>query len=595
MALPKKTVLAATLGMALTPSVATAAGKFSADQYKKAAWMTTRFYGAMRAGLGPNWILQGTENPTSFVKDKDSKGRDITGSWFDCGDHVMFGQPQFFATYVLATSLENFPQGFDDSYAGDYSDYKASGDYSMAGGKPNGIQDLYEEIRYSADFITKITPDSNSFVSQIGDGKADHKKWVTAGKMATLVKADGGEADESRMIVENPLDAYTPSMAAAALAVVSRLENDPARAAKYLAHAKNAFGYALGKSGVQSDPTGEFYNYSYWGNARWQEGRFLAALELWRTTGDAQYKVLAEQNWSWESNDPTASGIYSRFEYANATGLARILAEKYLPNLTNKRLDSYLANYTGSVNSQGVTTWSAHNFVNRGPTGAAFLFALRSKLKGGASNDDFIHAQVDYLLGANSTNQAYVVGWDEKTLAGAQTKDVPAVHHRGYWGNENIAVADADFSDRKKPAPAKNKYLGGVIPGALDGSINTSVPSWDVNEVCLEQNAPLVGALGYIVSKLAPVDTSKFGTGTGNVARRAVQPLNVVRSGRSFEFRSPTGQALSGVKVLDASGREVWSDASGSASVRWSADRSGLYVVQAEAGSQRYAASVAIP
>lgn len=37
---------------------------FSDDQYQKALWMTTRFYGAQRSGVGPNWLLA-THNPTS--------------------------------------------------------------------------------------------------------------------------------------------------------------------------------------------------------------------------------------------------------------------------------------------------------------------------------------------------------------------------------------------------------------------------------------------------------------------------------------------------------------------------------------------------
>ena len=54
--------------------------------------------------------------------------------------------------------------------------------------------------------------------------------------------------------------------------------------------------------------------------------------------------------------------------------------------------------------------------------------------------------------------------------------------------------------------PEKNKLLGGLIAGDFNsGSHNGTVSAWNVNEVCVDMNAPLVGALGYILSKKAPV------------------------------------------------------------------------------------------
>ena len=89
----KKTFLAglAVFGLAFTDSYA----GLSDDDYIEAAWMTTRFYGAQRSGQGPNWVLDGTNNPTSFTNEKYN-GKDVSGGWFDCGDHVMFGQTQGF-------------------------------------------------------------------------------------------------------------------------------------------------------------------------------------------------------------------------------------------------------------------------------------------------------------------------------------------------------------------------------------------------------------------------------------------------------------------------------------------------------------------
>ncbi len=104
-------------------SAADPTGAFTADQYKKALWMTTRYFGAVRSGNVPNWATQDTKYPTSFVKDA-YKGNDVSGGWFDCGDHVMFGQTQFYAAYILAKGYASWKNGFTDAYHGDFSDYK---------------------------------------------------------------------------------------------------------------------------------------------------------------------------------------------------------------------------------------------------------------------------------------------------------------------------------------------------------------------------------------------------------------------------------------------------------------------------------------
>lgn len=508
--------------------------------------MSTRFYGAMRSGEGPNWILQETNFPKSFVKDSYN-GADISGGWFDCGDHVMFGQNQFYATYLLALSLETWPKGFWDLYNGTtYADYKGT-QYTMADGKPNGLTDLLEELRYNADFICKITPNATTFIIEIGDGSLDHKKWVTPGKMATLTQADGGESDKPRPVVANPNDANAPALAAAALAIMARIDPDATRRTKYLQHAKYAYEYSLSKTGVQSS-VGGFYQSGWW-DGRWQSSRFLGGLELWRTTSDASYQTKALSDLTgWINTD---QGLYVRMDYTNTTGLARVMAKKYLPNQSNTKLSSYLTSFTNSVNSDGATTWSNYGFPLRGPTGAAFLFALHKTLNG-VDNDVALYNQIDYVLGKNSNDQAYLVGWDEKDIAGKTKKSPPTPHHRGYWGNENPATADKSFGGSGTQAPARNKYLGGVIPGALDGSVTTDVTIWATNEVCLEQNASLVGALGYIVSQTAPATA----TGIASQVRAHASALQVTTQANGIQVNLGT-QALVSGQAMDLAGRKV--------------------------------------
>ena len=467
----------------------------SDDDYIEAAWMTTRFFGAQRSGQGPNWILDGTNNPTSFTKD-NINGKDVSGGWFDCGDHVMYGQTQGYSSYVLALGFAEFTKGFYDLYTGDYTDYKASKDYTRKGGKPNDIRDLLEELRYEADFWVKAAIDESHFVTVKGDGNSDHMKWVTAGAMSKLGQGDGGEP---RYIKADAEDAYTPGMAAAMLAVMARIDPDESSREKYLKAAKTAFAYAKKHKGVTNSQG--FYESSWW-NGIWADGPFLAATELYRTTKDDSYKTDAKKYWDMIDFDKNS---FTRFSYSAASPLSYILGEftfDFHPQGDFAGVQNYLDKmYLEQVDSKGIynkETGGAGKFPTRTPAGGAFLYSLFSKFANDNSYDEAIEKNIAYLLGDNSNKKSYVVGF---TRNGVNAPSRP--HHRGYYGNED---AGRDVNAAPNP-PEKNKLLGGMIAGDFtSGSHSNNTSQWQVNEVCLDLNAPLVGALGYILSKRAPIE-----------------------------------------------------------------------------------------
>lgn len=490
-------------GLALFGLAATnAPAALSDDDFVEAAWMTTRFYGAQRSGEGPNWLAQGTNYTTSFLKDS-YQGHDVSGGWFDCGDHAMFGQTQGFAAYMLALAYAEFTEGFYDLYTGDYSDYLAANDYSRAGGKPNKVRDLLEELRYEADFWTKAAISETSFVMVKGNGDYDHKKWVTPGKMSTFGTEDGGDP---RPMQADTQDGFTPGMASAMLAVMARMDPDAANQAKYLDAAKRAFAYAKTHKGVTT--SGSYYSEGWW-DGRWADGPFLAALELYRTTQDETYKTAAK---TFFDQIMFESGSYSRLNYANAVPLSAVMGEAvfgWAPTANNaKDAKSFLDGlYKNQVSSEGIftkDTGGGGSFSVRTPSGGAFLYGLYSKLSGTSDYEELIEKNVAYLLGDNANSKSYVAGFDRN---GA--KAPPAVHHRGYYANED----ESKDPDSGLQPPAKNKYFGAMIAGSFQNpGHNTKVSDWAENEVCVDINAPMVGALGYILSKKAPKTDAEIGT-----------------------------------------------------------------------------------
>lgn len=544
----------AIFGLAATNAIAA----LSTDDYVEAAWMTTRFFGAQRSGQGPNWVLDGTNNPTSFTKDSYN-GKDVSGGWFDCGDHVMYGQSQGFASYVLALSYAEFTEGFYDLYTGDYTDYKAANDYTMKGGKPNKVRDLLEELRYEADFWVKAAIDANNFVTVKGDGNADHTKWVTAGAMSKLGAGEGGEP---RSITGNANDGFTPGLAAAMLAVMARVDPDTANQAKYLKAAKTAYSYAKSHKGVTNSQG--FYESSWW-DGRWEDGPFLAELELYRTTKEESYKTAAIDRYG---DLKFSLGEGTHFMYSNVIPLSAVMAEAVFeepPHGMRKEASGLLdLIYEEKANGkifQNPNGMGSGKFPVRLPAGGAFLYALYDKFNNTDAYDDMIEKNVAYLLGDNSNKKSYVVGFSKN---GANAPTSP--HHRGYYGNEDPG---REVDSGLQP-PAKNKLLGGMIAGDFgSGSHSGTVSNWQTNEVCVDMNAPLVGALGYILSKKAPKtdedlgiktvkkDTTKKDTSDAIFAHRALnRNISLTSSGSMVSVSQALNMPFK-VQVFDLTGKLV--------------------------------------
>ncbi len=371
--------------------------------------------------------------------------------------------------------------------------------------------------------------------------------------MSTLSSSEGGE---TRYVKGDANDAFTPGLAAAMLAVMARVDPDESNQKKYLAAAKTAYSYAKKHEGVTN--SSGFYESSWW-DGRWQDGPFLGALELWRTTKDSTYYKDAD---TWYFDLQYNLGSTTRLNYSNVIPLSVVMAEGvmhwapqggqiyeaegYLKKLYNEKMKNGV--FMGETGGPG-------SFSVRSPAGGAFLYALYSKFYGMDEFDEMIEKNVGYLLGDNSNKKSYVVGFT-KNGANAPTKP----HHRGYYGNEN---PDCDVNCVGS-APEKNKLLGGLIAGDFSsGSHNGSAAQWNVNEVCVDMNAPLVGALGYILSKKAPVtmpgeeeEEEKKDTVDVIPVMAKISNFGLVQNGSSITLSGMDASAFD-VQVFDLTGKMV--------------------------------------
>ena len=489
-------------------TVKSPADYFVKDDYQKALWMTTRFYGAQRSGEGPNWLLA-EHTPTnlsedmaynigafqkgkSFLKDADGD-YDLTGGWMDCGDGVKYGQTQYYSAYMLLLGYSEFPEGYGDYYSFDYHGYINSGDYTYEGkkGQPNGIPDILDEVRYTTDYFRKCVRDNKTFYYQVGNGHYDHSSWVTSSVMSTFENSRGGEMEGSRLIGKATGNATSmSSLCGATLAAMYRLYKtyDPAYAQTCLDKALVAYDFVnntpKGNIGT-ADATfkGEFYG----AKDDYIHDMIIFSIELYRATSDTKYIIDAEtianqmEVWEWNPGWTLFYGctkdlcFYLLANYSNDATI-KAKAKNALQQCVNqyKPASGYFLN---TVENWGVLRYSANH---------AFVYALNDKLNGVTTINPYSLASIEYIMGKNSRNYSFIVGF------GDNYPKYP--HHR------NIYLDDG-YNLKMKP---KFSQFGYMVGGTLVAEDYVDDMGTDVyyTEGGIDYSAGLVNALAYINATL---------------------------------------------------------------------------------------------
>lgn len=499
---------------------------FEKDQYQKALWMTTRFYGAQRMGEGVNWLVATHEandvaNNIGFDRSKFVKGKsflkdadgdyDLKGGWFDCGDMVLFGQTFFYSAYMLLLGYSEFPNGYPDFYSEDYHGYINADDYTWEGGKgePDGIPDILNEVKYATDYILKAVRDNQTFYYQKGDGDADHRIWCTSPVKSALSKYNGGEADGTRMILKaNGNVTAMASQASSALAIMARVyaRYDQAYADACLEKAKVACEF------VERTPKGTTRAAYYPVGNRYVHDMVSMYVELYKTTQDPTYLKKAEENCGWLDNPKEYKYNYTlcydhredlaAYELASIAdfteyGERAMNALSYYVDSMYKPTNGYLLNRQGNQ-------WGALRF----PANQAFVYALYDKLTGAEGINPYTLFNVEYIMGSNSRKQSYIVGFGEKCPY--------YPHHRNFFRTDINDLGKEQYKLPKVDNNYKFIQFGYMVGGSLkDGEYSDDSNSYSTTEGGIDYNAGLVGALGYLNAKVNPVST----TGAESIAQ----------------------------------------------------------------------------
>ncbi|KAK8407660.1 hypothetical protein O3P69_002307 [Scylla paramamosain] len=361
--------------------------------YSQVLCMSYLFYEAQRSGPLPA-TQRITWRGDSALDDGRDVGLDLTGGYYDAGDHVKFGFPMAFTATMLAWGIIDFADG-----------------YEAAGQTENAL----EAVRWATDYFLKAYPEATEFYGQVGAGAPDHSFW--------------GRPEE--MTMERPamkIDASAPgselaaeTAAALAVASIAFKEVDSSYSSQLLTVAEDLYDFADKYRGLYHDSitdAGSFYrSWSGYGDELcW------AALWLNRATGDSGYLQKAQDAW----DEFELGGDVTQFSWDDKSAGAFALGSMLDP--TNSQYKTALNTFLTFLKNDAKYTPDGLVFLdmwgaNRHAANVAFIALWEAKYGDSAEAADnraWATGQIGQLLGEGS--RSYVVGY------GANPPERP--HHR---------------------------------------------------------------------------------------------------------------------------------------------------------------------
>ncbi|WP_198670533.1 glycoside hydrolase family 9 protein [Oceanicella sp. SM1341] len=447
------------------------ASPFEAEDYAQALSLSMKFYYAQYSGDLPGGFPLAWRGDSALSDGADA-GRDLTGGWYDAGDHVKFGLPMASSATLLAWGAADFTEG-----------YRAAGAW----------HDVLAHLEWVTDYFLRAYDDKGTarlsddvFWAQVGDGGADHAYWGAPEDMTMARPAYAVTA-------QTPGTEVTAETAAAlaASSIVFREAGRAAHADELLAAARKLFAFSEAYQGTYTDAVPAAAYYNSWSGYR--DELAWSAAWLHEATGEAQYLARARDwyspsgtDWalSWDDKSMGTAALL-----AGQTGAAR-----YHEDL-GRHIDHWMDGVSrtpGTGTNEGLA-WLEQWGPNRYAANTAFLalqYAGITEARGGeagrvAAVVDFAADQLDYMLGDNPGGQSYLVGFGE---------DYPRnPHHRGASGTTDI----------DDPAPNAHRLTGALVGGPdANGRYTDTRTDYIANEVATDYNAGFSGALAGLLVDL---------------------------------------------------------------------------------------------
>src|SRR5687767_5473176 len=293
--------------------------------YAEALQKSMFFYECQRSGQLPadNRV---TWRANSAMNDGSDVGHNLTGGWYDAGDHVKFNFPMAFSATMLAWGGIDFAAGYNASAQMTY---------------------LKRNLRFVNDYFIKCHTAPNELYGQVGNGGTDHAWWGSAEVMAMTRPAYKIDASKPGS------DLAAETAAAMAAASILFKTDDAAYSTTLLNHAIQLYNFAdtyRGKYSSSITDAAGYYN-SYSG---YNDELVWGAIWLYRATNDASWLTKAENYYANLSTEPQSTiksfkwGIaWDDKSYGCYALLAKLTGKAQYKEDVERHLDYWTDGYNG--------------------------------------------------------------------------------------------------------------------------------------------------------------------------------------------------------------------------------------------------------
>lgn len=460
----------------------------------------------------PNDVLSNA--PDTWYKENYTL--DVTGGWYDAGDHGKYVVNGGISTWTMMNQYERALNNKVDLKRAPFGD--GTMNIPESG---NAIPDILDESRWNLQTLLKMQVPQGELEGMVHH-KAHDERWTALG-----IRPD---QDDKKRYLQPPSTAATLNLAAIASQGSRLWKNyDSAFSSKCLAAAEKAWDAAVAHPDKLAPLTGAIGGGAY-GDNKVDDEFYWAACELYATTGESKYLDYIKSSKYYLQMPTSLTGgednnVTGPFDWGNVQGLGTItlaLVPNELPKddveIARKNIkaaaDVFIANENkegygtpmtegpyGSPLSDGTTPsnnkgypWGSNSFVANEGIVMAYANDFSDK-----TDNRYINGAaraMDYILGCNPMVQSYVTGYGSNPLENP--------HHR-FWAYQTDstfpkapagAMSGGPNSGLEDPWVKGSGWKAGSRPAAK--CFMDNIESWSTNEVTINWNAPFAWMSSYM-------------------------------------------------------------------------------------------------
>ena len=451
--------------------------------YGEALQKSILFYETQQAGELPDWNRVSWRGDSGLDHGRDV-GLDLTGGWYDAGDHVKFNFPMAASATMLAWGGIEYRDA-----------YEASGQ----------MVHLKQNLRFVLDYMLRCHTGPKELYIQIGDGNKDHAEWVPA-------EAFPFERESIKITQSRPgTDIAAEFAAAFAASSILFQDSDPSFSSTLIQHAEELYEFADEERALYSDSytaVREFYR--SWSG--FQDELVWGAAWLYRATNKNSYLVKAESEYQLITGDngqgkPVSfAHSWDDKSYGSFVLLAQLTNKQEYKTAAQNHFDFWTVGYNGrridySPGGQAhLVQWGSLRYAAN-TSFLATVYADKVSIPQNLKTRyiDFAVNQADYALGENPINRSFMCGF------GNNPANNP--HHRG-----NHGPWDGDAG--RDPVEASHILTGALVGGPRQPNDQFVDDRNDfiANEVATDYNAAFTGVLASLYDKFGGTPLTNFPT-----------------------------------------------------------------------------------